>query len=130
MSLEDPEPVPFHPQSDVPTSFYLVEEGSQRRRTELVDSLGFSYNVRSKRAYPTYWQCTVRPKENQCKATVIERDDVFTAGQAAHNHFQPVGTYTAVKIISTVKRQAVADVFKPASAIVDEVMTKYTTVIT
>ena len=130
MSLEEPEPVPFHPQPDVPTSFHLVEEGSQRRRTKLVDSLGFSYNVRSKRPYATYWQCTVRPKGNQCKATVIERDDVFTAGQAVHNHSQAVGTYTAVKIISTVKRKAVADVFKPGSAIVDEVMTQYTTVIT
>ena len=122
MSLEDPEPVPFHPQPGVPTSFHLVEEASQRRQTKLVDSLGFSYNIRCKRPYATYWQCTVRPKGNHCKATVIERAGVFTAGQAAHNHPQPVGTYTAAKIISTVKRKAVADVFKPAAAIVDEVI--------
>ena len=120
MSLEEPEPVPFHPQPD----FHLVEKGSQRGKTKLVDSLGFSYNVRRKRPYATYWQCTVRPKGNQCKATVIERDGVFTAGQAVHNHPQAVGTYTAVKIISTVKRKAVADVFKPASAIVDKEMTR------
>ena len=121
MSLEEPEPVPFPPQSDVPTSFHLVEEGSQRRSTKLVDSLGFSYNVRSKRSYATYWHCTVRPKGNHCKATVIERDGVFTAGQAAHDHSQPTGAYTAAKIVAAVKRKAVADVFKPASAIVDEV---------
>jgi len=33
-----------------------------------------------------YWQCTVRPKGNQCKATVIERDGVFTQGLSIHNH--------------------------------------------
>ena len=126
--MEEPEPVPFHQQPDVPTSFHLVEEGSQRRKTKLVDSLGFSYNIRSKRPYATYWQCTVRPKGNHCKATVIERVGVFTAGQAAHNHPQPVGTYTAAKIISTVKRKAVADVFKPASAIVDEVIVSKITI--
>ncbi|XP_068677112.1 uncharacterized protein [Montipora foliosa] len=67
-------------------------------------------------------ETAVRSKGNHCKATVIERVGVFTAGQAAHNHSQPDGTYTAAKIISTVKRKAVADVFKPASAIVDEVL--------
>ena len=91
---------------------------------------GLFLHIRSKRPCATYWQCTVRPKGNQCKATVIKRDGVFTAGQAVHNHPQAVGTYTAVKIISTVKRKAVADVFKPASAIVDGVMTQCTTVIT
>ena len=45
MSLEEP----LHPQLDVPTIFHLFEEGSQRRSTKLFDSLGFSYNVRSKR---------------------------------------------------------------------------------
>jgi len=33
-----------------------------------------------------YWQCTVRPKGNQCKATVIKRDGVFTQGLSIHNH--------------------------------------------
>ena len=64
----------------------------------------------------------VHPKGNHCKATAIERVGVFSAGQAAHNYPQLVGTYTAAKIISTVTRKAVADVFKPASAIVDEVI--------
>lgn len=98
-----------------------MEEGSQRRRTKLFDGLGFSYNVRSKRPYTTYWLCMVCPKGNQCKATVIERDGVFTAGQAAHNHSKQVGAYTAAKIISTVQRKAVTDIFKPASTIVDKV---------
>lgn len=44
-----------------------------------------------------------------------------TAGQAAHNHSKQVGAYTAAKIISTVQRKAVTDIFKPASTIVDKV---------
>ena len=91
-------------------------------------------NTCHRRVFPQYFRVLSNLHEgfynSMCKATVIERDGVFTAGQAVHNHSQAVGTYTAVKIISTVKRKAVADVFKPASAIVDEVMTQYTTVIT
>jgi len=64
----------------------VVEAGSKRSGRRLIDNLGFACNVRSKRTYAMYWQCTVRPKGNQCKATVIERDGVFTQGLSIHNH--------------------------------------------
>ena len=109
MSLEEPEPVPFHPQPDVPTFFHLVEEGSQRRRTKLVDSLGFSYIVRSKVPYATYCMAVYgspkrKPMQGQCHRACwcVHR----AAGQVAHNHSHSVGTYAAAKIISTVKRKA------------------------
>lgn len=44
---------------------------------------------------------------------------VFTPGQVLNNHVQPLGTHLAAKIVAPVKRTAVADPFKPASAIVD-----------
>ena len=102
-------------------TFQLVEEGSKRRKTKLVDSLGYSYNVRSKRSYATYWQCVVRPRENACKATVIQRDGNFHSGENAHNHTAEVGAMTAAKIVNLVKEKALEDKFKPASAIVEEV---------
>ena len=102
-------------------TFQLVEEGSKRRKTKLVDSLGYSYNVRSKRSYATYWQCTVRPRGNACKATVIQRDGTFQAGANAHNHSSEPGAVTAAKIVKLVKEKALEDKFKPASAIVEEV---------
>ena len=33
-----------------------VEQGTKRGKTSLVDSLGFTYNVHSRRPYATYWQ--------------------------------------------------------------------------
>ena len=64
-------------------TFQLVEEGSKHRKTKLVDNLGYSYNVRSKWSYATYWQCTVRPRGNACNATVIQHDGTFQAGTKA-----------------------------------------------
>ena len=52
--------VSAHPEAS-PVTFHLVEQGTKRRKTMLVDSLGFTHNVNSKRSYATYWQCTVRP---------------------------------------------------------------------
>ena len=86
-----------------------------------MDSLGYGYNVRSKRSYATYWQCTVRPRGNAFKATVIQRDGTFQAGANAHNHSSEPGAVTAAKIVKLVKEKALEDKFKPASAIVEEV---------
>ena len=104
-----------------PLSFQIVEGGTKRRKTSLIDSLGFCYNVHSRRPYATYWQCRVRPKGNPCKASVTERDGVFRPGQQSHNHTVEMGAATAAKIVSRVKSKALEDKFKPASAIVDEV---------
>ena len=102
-------------------TYQLVEEGSKRRKTKLLDSLGYSYNVRSKRSYATYWQCVVRPRGNACKATVIQRDGNFHSGETIHNHPAEAGATTAAKIVHLVKEKALEDKFKPASAIVEEV---------
>jgi len=103
-----------------PVTFQIVESGTKRRKSSLIDSLGFSYNVHSRRPYATYWQCTVRPKGNPCKASVTERNGVFRPGQQSHNHIVEVGAATAAKIVSKVKSKALEEKFKPASAIVDE----------
>ena len=95
-----------------PVTFQLVEQGTKHGKTSLVDSLGLTYNVHSRRPYATYWQC---------KALVTERDGTFQTGKSAHNHAVDMGAVTAAKIISTVKSKALEDKFKPASAIVNEV---------
>ena len=46
-----------------------------------------------------------------------ERTPQFMTGKQSHNH----PTVTAAKILTAVKEQAVQDVFRPASAIVEEV---------
>ena len=102
-------------------AFQLVEEGTMHRKTKLVDSLRYSYNVRSKWSYATYWQCTVHPRGNACKATVIQQDGTFQAGTKAHYHSSEPGAVTAAKIVKLVKEKALEDKFKPASAMVEEV---------
>jgi len=96
-----------------PVTFQLVEQGTKHGKTSLVDSLGFTYNVHSRHPYATYWQC---------KASVTERDGTFQPGKSAHNHAVDMGAVTAAKIISTVKSKALEDKFKPASAIVNELL--------
>ncbi|KAK3732870.1 hypothetical protein QZH41_011442, partial [Actinostola sp. cb2023] len=100
----------------------IVEEATQRNKRKLIDRLGFTYNVKSKRTYATYWQCTVRPKGNPCRASVTERDGDFTPGSSDHNHTTQPGTLLANQIVKEVKLKAVVDKFKPASAIVEEVL--------
>ena len=119
-SIEDPAPGEVVAEIQ-PVTFQIVESGTKRRKISLFDSLGFTYNVHSRRPYATYWQCTVRPKGNPCKASVTERDGVYRPGQHDHNHTVEAGAATAARIVSQVKSKALENKFKSASAIVDEV---------
>ena len=107
-----------------PVTYQLIEAGTKRARTKLADSDGYTYNVQLRRVSVTYWQCTVRPKGNHCKAIVIQRRDEFKQGKQVHNHPPALGAATAARIMATVKEKAVEDQLKPASAIVDEVNLK------
>ena len=42
-------------------------------------------------------------------------------GKQSHNHPTVIGSVTAAKILAAVKEQVVQNVFRPASAIVEEV---------
>ncbi|XP_068689620.1 uncharacterized protein [Montipora foliosa] len=85
-SIEDPSILNLETVGPTELTYRIVEEGTKRRRRKLIDSLGYSYNVKEKGKYTTYWQCTVRPKGNYCRATVKETDGDFVAGQQGHNH--------------------------------------------
>ena len=108
---------------DVPRSltFHLIEGGTKRSILNFGDSDGYSYNVQLRRNTCTYWQCTVRPKGNRCKAIVIQRGDTFQQGKQEHNHPPVVGIATAARVLASIKEKAVGDQFRPASAIVNEV---------
>ena len=81
----------------------------------LVYSLGFTYNVNSKRPYATYRQCTVRPKGHACKVSI-------QVGKNPHNHGVEVGAVTMKKNATKIKEKALEDKFKPAAEIVNEVI--------
>ena len=118
-SLSEPPVAPVEPGPEVVT-YELVEEASKQRRTKLIDSRGYSYNVKRRTKSATIWQCSVRTKSSYCKATVKEIHGQFTETQS-HNHQPAVGAVTAAKVVTAVKRKALEDVFKPAPAIVHEV---------
>ena len=48
-----------------------------RGKVKLIDSNGYTYNIKSRGVNVVYWQCSVRPKVNPCKALVIERGSSF-----------------------------------------------------
>ena len=121
-SLEEQASAPPHPQPDFAHYFPFGGGRVPKEENKIGGQPGVSYNVRSSRAYAAYWQCTVRLKGNHCKVTVIERDGTFTGGQPGYSHAERTGAYDAAKIIATVKGKAEADIFKPVSAIVNEVV--------
>ena len=123
LSIEDPSILNLETVGPTELTYRIVEEGTTRRRQKLIDSLGYSYNVKEKGKYTTYWQCTVRPKGNYCHATVKETDGDFVAGQQSHNHQAEVGVFMAAQITTSVKRKGMDNLFKPpAPAIVEEVI--------
>ena len=102
-------------------SFQLFAEGTKRGHIKLIDSLGYTYNIKLRRPNVTYWQCTVRPKVNQCKATVMQRNETFVNSNVSHIHPPSTDSASTTKITSQVKKMAVQDLFKSVSVIVDEV---------
>ena len=60
------------------------QEGSRQQHRKLIDSWGYSYNVKQRTKMAVIWQCTVR-KGHYCKATVKEVDGAFHETQV-HDH--------------------------------------------
>ena len=59
-TIEGPTPQAVE-EVDQPLTFQIMEGASERGKRKLVDSNGFSYNVKRQRLEATDWQCTVRP---------------------------------------------------------------------
>lgn len=110
-------------QVDQPLTFQIMEGASERGKRKLIDSCGFSYNVKRQRLEATDWQCTVRATENRCKATVVQKPgNLLEFGRNLHNHAAPVGGMIAAKINFLIKQEAKQDVFRPASEVVNDVL--------
>lgn len=104
-------------------TFEVVEGGTIRGKRKFIDSCGYTYNVKRRRGDMTDWQCTVRPKHNPCRAKVSQKaDGTFVVGGRPHNHSMSVGAQIVARIRSRIKKEAATDLFKPAAAIVKEVL--------
>ena len=121
-SLEDPSLDNIEPEPPTAVTYDFVEYGSIRKKVKLVSSEGYTYNIKANFQTSTHWQCTIRPKNQPCRTTVKQIGNLFFKGECEHNHTPNVGILKATKIAAEVKKRALADIFKPASAIVDEVL--------
>ncbi|XP_063052457.1 uncharacterized protein LOC134447099 [Engraulis encrasicolus] len=107
----------------VAPTYEVVEAGTKRGRPQLIDNLGYCFsNCKSAPSGAVKWRCTIRPKDAPCKAIVVQHDGVFKAGRHQHNHAPNTGAATAAKVVARVKREALSDLSKPASDIVQEVL--------
>ena len=60
---------------------------------------------------------------NPCRASVVETGDgEFIVGLQPHDHPGQVGAALSARITARAKKEAVANIFKPASTIVNEVL--------
>lgn len=87
-------------EQEVPTEvqYNIIEGGSQRGASLLVDSNGYSYNFQRTGPTCTFWRCSRRGKadEKKCFATVQQRGSLYTRGPQDHNHHGTPGFETKV----------------------------------
>ena len=121
-SIDEPQIRDFEPTFHDDITYTVVNGATKREKAMLIDNQGYTYNIKRRCLDVTDWQCSVRPKDHPCRATVKQKNnDLFERNTCSHNHPGEPGAITAAKISVSVKQKATEDLFKPASAIVDEV---------
>ncbi|KAJ8310547.1 hypothetical protein KUTeg_012412 [Tegillarca granosa] len=130
------EPVQFN------LTFKIVQTATRKCKDALVDSAGYSYNVKRNTKTGRDWQCVFRGSgTSSCPASVKERDGSFIFGQREHNHqaapgsetaktikakthrhnYQAAPGYETAKTVNAkVKQDAVNNVFMSAGTIVEQ----------
>ena len=112
---------------EVIKTYKIVEAGTKCGHDILVDSHGYSYTKKWKKAGSSSskvtWLCSVRGKLHRCAVSVHQDGDVFAEGlHALHTHPAHPGADLAVEVKADVKSRAKTEVFKSAGAIVEEVI--------
>ena len=112
------------------TTYKTVESGTKRGKVMLVDSHGYTYTKKWKKAGSTSskvtWLCSVRGKLHRCAVSVHQDGNRFCAGlHTKHTHPAHPGADVAVEVKALVITKAKADIFKSAGAIVEDVITTH-----
>ena len=104
-------------------TFQIVEGGTKRGKRKLIDSFGYTYNVKKRLGNTTTWQCTIRTKYHRCRGAVTEKaDGSFVVGSRTHNHLPAFGAEIVTRIKIRIKKEAAKELFRPATQIVRDVL--------
>lgn len=93
-SIYESVPCPEAEPSNTALTFSIVEGATNKGKRKLIDSYGYSYNVKRQRVKATDWQCTVRPlvrnKEEflfiACVSVFLSANQFFFLGKPLHGH--------------------------------------------
>ena len=105
------------------SDFPVHHTGSQKGEVLLIDRSGYTYVVGriSVKAPPT-GGAQYGARVTTVRATVIENCGIFRIGRHEHNHLAKTGLEAAVTVRSYVKKAALDDVFRPTTALVEDVL--------
>ncbi|XP_052093609.1 uncharacterized protein LOC127729772 [Mytilus californianus] len=110
---------------DIPVTYTLVDQGSQRGWFKLVSSDGYEYTKKSSKGDFTYWRCSKRSKTVNCPATVSQKGTDYKMNTRQHIHQADKGALKKVVVRKEVKAESLRDIHKSARRIVDDKMLEH-----
>lgn len=113
------EDIPSTTANSIP-KFEVVENGSKKNTSLLLDGKGFSYTVKSYFPKSKTWMCTRRSGSNPCRGSVRQVDTTFFETRQ-HNHEDEINLEYKVKVRKEVKMKALLNPFDSAKNIVEDV---------
>ena len=105
-------------------TFQIVERGSKHGNPQLIDSFGYTYHVIRRGVKSTAWQCMVATEGTRCQATVTQwKNGIFSVNRdRPHIHSPAAGALIIARIKSRIRKEVAADLVKPVSLIVRQVL--------
>ena len=86
-SILEPLPAPVENDSSFAVTFQILEDCTTKGKPKLIDSRGYYYNIKRRRANTTDWQCTVKPRVSIVKLSyaVFSRETFSTTVKTCEN---------------------------------------------
>ncbi|CAC5418980.1 unnamed protein product [Mytilus coruscus] len=93
---------------DIPVTYTLVDQGSQRGRFKLVSSDGYEYTKKSSKGDFTYRRCSKCSKTVNCPATVSQKGIDYKMNTRQHIHQADKGALKKVVVRKEVKAESLS----------------------
>lgn len=131
--VEDDKIIRVNDSKERERNFEIVSGGTDKGRDLLLDDMGYRYGIKAKSTSSVIWHCTARPGKTStsaidCRATVRQKNNVFSFGKRPHSCKRSPELNNAIKIRREIKERidrGEAAAAEDAVKIVKEVMAKY-----